>query len=244
MACFTVSFSCYATENIEQKKSHVNIYVYHLKPPFIVSNKNKLGLYYDFSDYLNNKTDKYHFETIFVPRKRIETMLEKETFNGIVLGVSPIWFKDKNEEKFLWTSSVYQDQDEFVSLAETSVDYENASSFEDKVLGGVRGFYYFGIDELVRQGIINRHNTIGEYELLQMLVLKRVDVAIVSRSTLNYLIRIKDWKDTFYTSKQPHDKYQRRVLVPHHKKAVYDDISSIIDKLSEDSAWQQILEKY
>jgi len=243
-ACYVFCFSLYCAEVATENKIHVDVYAYHLKPPFIVSNRHELGLYYDFSDYLNTKSDKYHFETVFVPRKRIESMLKQTSLDGMLLGVNPIWFNDKVEKKYLWTSNVYHDRDEFVSLAENPVDYNGADSLANIILGGVRGFYYYGIDELVSQGKINRFDTIGEYELLQMLMLKRVDVGIVSRSTLNYLIKAKDWQSKFYTSKQPHDTYQRRILIPHHNKAIYDEVSPIINKLAEDPAWQKILEKY
>ncbi len=205
---------------------------------------NKLGLYFDFSDYLSARSEKYHFDTVFVPRKRIETMLDSGKFDGILLGVNPVWFKDKAETKYLWTGNFYQDQDEIVSLPETAFEYTDPMSLSGKVLGGVRGFYYFGIDELVNKGEISRYDTIGEYELLQMLLLKRVDVGIVSRSTLKYLSKAKNWQGNFYLSKNPHDQYQRRVLVLKKDKAIYDEISLVIDNLDNDSAWQEVLSKY
>ena len=227
-----------------QDKVNVDVYVYHLKPPFIVNNAQKIGLYFDFSDYLNTKNERYHFETVFVPRKRIETMLASKKFNGILLGVSPIWFGDKSETKYLWTTSFFQDQDEVVSITDVAFEYTGPKSITGKVFGGVRGFYYFGIDELVNSGEISRYNTIGEYELLQMLLLERVDVGIVSRSTLNFLYKEKNWKNQFYLSKKPHDKYQRRILVPKYNKAIFDEISPIIDNLKHDPAWQKLIEKY
>ncbi len=238
---FIIAF-CIPT--VAKQKINVDVFVYHLKPPFIVSNTNKLGLYFDFSDYLNTKSNKYHFETVFVPRKRIETMISSKKFDGILLGVNPLWFKDKAETKYLWTSNFYQDRDEIVSLPEEAFEYTTPMSLSGKILGGVRGFYYFGIDELVSKGEITRYDTIGEYELLQMIMLKRVDVGIVSRSTLKYLSKAKNWQNKFYLSQNPHDKYQRRVLVPHNNKAIYDEISPIIDNLDNDSVWQEILKKY
>ncbi len=234
----------FSVESVSAQKINVDVFVYHLKPPFIVSNTNKLGLYFDFSAYLNSKTDKYHFETVFVPRKRIEIMLDSDKFEGILLGVNPVWFKDKAETKYLWTTSIYQDQDEVVSLAESPVEYTGVESFAGKILGGIRGFYYFGINEQVSQGKITRFDTIGEYELLQMVILKRVDAGIVSRSTLEYLTKLKGWQGKFYLSKLPHDKYERRVLVPHDKKAIFYEISPIIKLLPSDPFWKSILQQY
>ena len=77
-----------------------------------------------------------------------------------------------------------------------------------------------------------------------MIMLKRVDSGIVSRSTLEYLMKAKGWQDKFYMSKQPHDKYERRVLVPYYKKAVYDEISPIIQGLPDDPFWKTILKQY
>jgi len=234
----------FSTQAIGKDKINVDVYVYHLKPPFIVSNTNMLGLYFDFSDYLNTKTDKYHFETVFVPRKRVETMLATKKLNGILLGVNPVWFKDKSETQYLWTGNIYQDKDEFVSLLESPVEYSGAESLAGKVLGGIRGFYYFGIDEQVKQGEITRYDTIGEYELLQMVLLKRIDVGIVSRSTLDYLVKAKGWQDRFYISKQPHDKFERRVLVPLDKKDIYNEIFPIINEMNKDQFWKLILKQY
>lgn len=234
----------FSTKTIAAEKINVAVYVYHLKPPFIVSNTNRLGLYFDFSSYLNSKTNKYHFETVFVPRKRIETMLNSESLDGILLGVNPVWFKDKAETKYLWTTNIYQDQDEVVSLIENSIEYSGAGSFEGKILGGIRGFYYFGIDEQVKLGKITRVDTIGEYELLQMIILRRVDAGIVSRSTLEYLMKAKGWQGKFHLSRKPHDKYERRILIPHNKKDVFDEVSLLVKKLPNDPFWKLILKQY
>ncbi|MCI2284658.1 transporter substrate-binding domain-containing protein [Colwellia sp. MSW7] len=77
-----------------------------------------------------------------------------------------------------------------------------------------------------------------------MILLKRVDVGVVSRFTLNYLAKTKGWQNKFYISKQPHDKYQRRILVPHAQKAVYDEILPIVNGISDDPSWKEILRKY
>lgn len=243
ICAFLFSTQLFSAEIAEQK-INVDVYVYHLKPPFIVSDIYELGLYFDFSDYLNSKSDKYHFETIFVPRKRIDMMLKNNNFNGVLLGVNPTWFKDKTETKYLWTSNFYQDQDEVVSLLEMPFEYDEANSLIGRILGGVRGFYYFGVDELVSTGEISRVDTIGEYELLQMLMLKRIDVGIISHSTLSYLAKAKGWENKFHISKQPHDKYQRRILVPQHCVDIYEEIVPIVDNLANDPAWEEILQKY
>ena len=235
-------FFCFSA--IAKQKVPVDIFVYHLKPPFIVNQAERSGLYFDFATYLNTKSSNFHFRTIFVPRKRLEIMLESKSFDGILQGVSPVWFKDKAETQYLWTGNFYADQDEVVSLPEKAFEYSGPSSMIGGVLGGVRGFYYFGIDELVNKGEIVRWNTVGEFESLQMLQFKRVDFAIVSRSTLNYLSKENNWQNQFHISKVPHDTYQRRILIPFAKKNVFDDISPFVANLANDPIWQSILAQY
>jgi polar amino acid transport system substrate-binding protein len=220
------------------------MYVYHLQPPYALNTATKTGMFFDFADYINSKTERYHFTIVYVPRKRIGSMLKDGKLNGVLLGVNPLWFNDINETKFLWTGSFSEDQDEVVSSVDNSIEYTGADSLSGKVMAGVRGFYYAGISEKVNQGSIVRYDTVGEDEVLQMILLKRVDVGVVSRFTLNYLAKTKGWQNKFYISKQPHDKYQRRILVPHAQKAVYDEILPIVNGISDDPSWKEILRKY
>lgn len=222
----------------------VTLYVYHLKPPFIVDLPRERGLYYDFADFLNSKGGAYRFRTLYLPRNRIEHELEQGELDGVLLGVSPVWFRDKDEEKYLWTPPMYQDQDEIVSRVATAFDYQGPESLAGKSVGGVLGFTYFGIDQMVAQGKVARRNTVGEREVLQMVLKGRVDVGIVSRSTLDYLSTFEGLGDTLYRSAQPHDRYARRMLVPRHDKALYDFLSLVLRDLDEDGDWQAILARY
>ncbi|HEX5842477.1 MAG TPA: transporter substrate-binding domain-containing protein [Pseudomonas sp.] len=236
--------ACCALPALAREARQVTVYAYHLKPPFIVDLQQELGLYYDFSRYLNSKGDAYHFQTQFVPRNRVEQDLERETLDGVLLGVSPPWFHDKQERKYLWTPGFYEDRDEIISLKQTAFTYRGPQSLIGKRLGGVLGFTYFGVDPLVAAGKIDRSNTVGEREVLQMVLKGRVDVGIVSRSTLNYLIAREGWQEQFHLSAKPHDIFTRRVLVPRSHQDVYRYLLPILKGMAKDPQWQALLRQY
>jgi len=225
-------------------KEQITIYAYHLKPPYIISIEEKMGLYFDFSRYLNSKAGPYQFQTSFMPRKRIEIYLNRGELNGILIGVNPVWFKDKAKTKYSWTSTIFEDQDEVVSHAEAPVEYHGPKSLKGLSLGGVLGFYYFGITEAVHAGEIKPTYLEDESSVLQMLIYKRIDTGIVSRSTLDYLVKENDWQDRFHISSIPHDKYSRHILLPLKYSKLYKYIESIIVNINEDPMWQKVLLKY
>ncbi|WP_439886413.1 substrate-binding periplasmic protein [Pseudomonas sp. MBLB4123] len=242
LACFLLAL-CLASAQVLGSQ-HIKVYAYHLKPPFIVDLQQRQGLYFDFSDYLNSKGDAYRFETLYLPRNRIEHDLDHGHLDGVVIGVNPLWFQDQAQERFLWTPSLYQDQDEIVSLTGTGLNYRGPESLSGLHLAGVLGFSYHGIDDWVAAGKIDRSDTPGEREVLLMLLKGRVDVGIVSRSTLDYLIEREGWQGLFHVSPTPHDRFARRLLLPPGQEALYHYLLPILEQLPQDPAWQAILERY
>ena len=227
-----------------QAKELVNVYVYHLKPPFVVDLVKQQGLYFDFSKYMNEASPNYEFHTIFVPRKRITSMLEQGKFDGILLGVNPVWFKDKEETKYLWSDTVLIDRDDFVSLKDNPFEYTQPMSLKGKILGGVRGFYYRGINELVEQKEITRVDTVGEDALLHMLLNKRIDTAIISQSAFKYMTQDEELRSQFHLSKIPHDEFARRILFPKNLEALYQELHPKINAMYSDKLWQNKVSSY
>ncbi len=240
----TLAFLVFSSPLTAKDKILVPVYVYHLKPPYILDIENETGLYYDFSRYLSHKSERYEFYTIYLPRKRVDIYLNRKMVDGILLGVNPTWFQDQARKKYLWSTPVFYDQDEIISLATKPFEYLGPESLIDKSLGGVLGFYYQGIDSLVSQGKIKRKNAHSETSVLKMILSKRVDLGIVSRSTYLYLSTNENWEDKFHLSLKPHDIFTRHVLIPHKNKAIYDHITPLLSNIKDDPEWQRILKKH
>lgn len=222
-----------------QQKMRVNVYAYHLFPPLIIDLTNQEGLYFDLVSEFNRRSDKYIFELVYVPRPRINKMLANDELDGVLLGANPKWFNDNEQTKFLWTSPVLEDTDNIVSSANTPFDYQGPDSLKGKSVGGIQGFYYFGIDELVKLGQIARYDARREVELLTLLQKGRVDTAIVSRVTFNYLAKKHGWESEFHIAQRPHDKFFRQILIPKYNQAYFEHINGLTEGLLENMDWYQ-----
>jgi polar amino acid transport system substrate-binding protein len=239
-----LSFSLLPFVAAGENKPLIPVYVYHQQPPYIIDFSMQKGLYFEFVKRLNTLSDNYRFEVIFIPRKRVERMLDEHSMEGILLGVNPKWFKDKDETKYLWSSVVFNDRDEIVSLKSKPVEYSGPDSLTDMVIAGVRGFYYYGINELVLANKAKRIDTVNEPDLFTMLLKQRADVTIISKLTFNYMIKENNWKNSFHLSTKPHDIYQRRILIPHKMAKIHQPLQQHIIKIQQDTTWQDTLANY
>ena len=219
-------------------------YVYHLKPPFITDVQKEQGLYFAFADYVNRKLGRTALRTEFMPRKRLEQLVASSEFEGIVLGVNPVWFHDIEEKRFLWTATLMNDRDELISPISRPVQYHGPESLHGKTVGGVSGHYYYGIDEAVKAGQLQREDTDSELQNLTKLRVNRVDATVISRSTFDYLMRHYGGREFYFLSDRPHDVFARRVLVPHKRRDVYLWLDPIMQQMPQDPEWQKIVQSF
>lgn len=236
MACTWAGLS-YGTDYI--------LYAYHLKPPYIIDRDKETGLYYDMARYLNSKVPGHTFRTVYLPRRRLENDLELGRLNGLVIGVNPAWFKDEQRTRYLWTPAILHDTDIVVSRAVRPVAYEGPESLADHLVGLSFGYYYFGIDEQVRAGRIRRDDAINEEASLDKLWRQRIDAAVVTRRTYEYLLRQRpEWQGQFFVARKPHDDFDRMILIPREFAAVAPELALAVGAMAHDAEWQKQLRRY
>lgn len=240
----TVANAAESSPAVSTEPATVTAYVYHLKPPFITDVQKEQGLYFAFADYVNRKLGRKALKTEYVPRKRLEQLVHGSDFDGIVLGVNPVWFRDIEEKQYLWTSVLMNDRDELVSPASRPVQYHGPESLFGKAVGGVHGHYYYGIDEAVKLGQLRREDTDSEMQNLTKLRVNRIDVTIISRSTFDYLTSHYGGREHYMLSDRPHDVFARRILIPHRRRDVYTWLEPLMKDLPDDPAWQAIVKSY
>ncbi len=223
----------------------VKVYSYHLKPPLILDQMTGRGLYNDMLSYLNKENTAYRFELIYLPRRRLDLLVNSGALDGLVIGVSPVWFNDKAEKKFLWTLPVMSDTDDVVSSKIRPFEFTGAQSMNGMRIGLVLGYYYYGVSELITEGKIQRDDASSEEHSFRKLIAGRIDAAIISRSNYDYEMKNHpDLQGQFHISKNPHDQYDRQILVPLSMPKVQQQINVILRNAVHDPIWQKLVNAY
>jgi len=225
-------------------KALVYLYTYHNKPPFVINQAKEEGLYFDLAASLSEHSPLYDFKTVYMPRKRLDHIISRQQLHGIVLGAAPRWFNDPDETVFRWSVGFYQDRDEFVSLKSAPFNYKKPSSFENKSLATVAGYYYFGINEAVLENKLSRVDTVGELQVLELIAKQRVDFGIVSYSVFKYLIKNGDVIDIYHTSPIPHDEFQRRAFSPKALTPALEEFNRLIQRFKKQGHLASLIGQY
>lgn len=203
------------------------------------------GIYPDLVAHLNRQNlPGLTFKLIYLPRKRLQLMVEEARLDGIVIGMMPHWFNDSAQQKYLWTVPFATDRFVVISRTGSGLDPSVAGSMSGRSIGMVLGYVYPDLDDwIARLGLV-RADAKSEEINLEKLRLGRVDCVAVAESVARYYIKTHDGAGKFQLLDTPSGPAERRFLVPHAKAAVFDKLAPVIRKLKDDPAWQRITARY
>ncbi len=222
----------------------VAMYTYHTHPPFITGKQE--GLTLDLAKYLTEKSDgRFVFQVVSVSRPRLNMVLEK-TDPIVVPWVNPVWFKDLDETRYLWSKNVLmEDANGIISHRDRSLIYEGPSSLSGLRFGGIRGHNYTGIDDFIRNSEttrrVNADNHVANFQKLKK---GRIDVTLTPESAARYLIKEHSLSEDLYLSPKPHSRYSRRMMVPNARDDIMAFINEVLAASGDDEAWSQMFERY
>ena len=205
----------------------VHLLSYHNHPPFVTAPG--VGETYQLAAKLNAAAPTgWHFEVELLPRMRLNQRLQSWiggdcpapscADNWIVPWVNPQWgFRPKGGDPYAWQAQM-DDANVIVSRQAAPIDYQTPSSLDGKILAGIRGHHYVGIDERVASGQIKRIDSNVERDNLLMLLYGRVDAVLLPSSTVRYLLQrdplLRDRATEFYLAPIAHQRYTRSIMLP------------------------------
>ncbi len=220
----------------------VEVYNYHKAPPFVIGPEQ--GLSYDLVRYLNRKgAGQYHFVLTHLPKKRLERELELGR-QVIVPWASAEAFQGTYAYRYRWTNSLMNDGNVYISARNNPVEISDLSNLNNKLVGGLLGYRYRGVDEGVRRGTVKRTNVPDERALLRLVSHHRVDVGIVSQSSARYLIKEIGLEDQIHLGERKQSIYARQILINGYMPRLKEFLNEVVITMKKDPEWVAIMAKY
>lgn len=199
------------------------------------------GMYQTLIGLINRQQQDYLLELKYIPRKRLNSLLESGDWQGAVIGANPQWFSDIGKRRYLWSRAIVHDRDVFVVRNNSTIKYQKPEDMMGRKLAMPRGFYYAGITELVRQGHITTVETSNALQDLRLLLSGRVEVAIMSPLTLAFFERHFFRPDSFRRLPLPQAEFARHLFFSPMSMAEYEQLQPVIDEVISGRDWHYYL---
>ncbi|WP_255991802.1 hypothetical protein [Chitinolyticbacter albus] len=217
----------------------VPLYVYHDFPPYLVA-----GLP-DLSEALirilnREAAGRYHFELTVLPRRRVDALIAKANWEGVVAWVNPQWIGN-NARHLAWSPPLIDEIEWWVvrdALPLTQAQIEQGRGYR---FGGLLGHRYVELDAAVRAGGLTRFDTASMQSLAHMLLAGRVDVITMPDSTEQWFAdRWPAWRGATHLVSR-NSAYQRFLLSNAADAQLTHFLAEAVPAIRADPAWPQPL---
>lgn len=240
-----LSLGTYSYENTTAIKN-VQVVVYYDYPPFYIK-KNGSGLGKELADYLTSKSNgKYSFNHVYLPKGRLDKMLQNPKWIGIVVWLNPKFVNDQSMTKYIWSQPIMHEIDYVASSRENPIDYKDQTSLYGHTIGTVLNHRYADIEDALKAGKIKQVNSSGQEAVVGMLLKKRIDVAFISKSTIKWFEKeFLDFNQKIYLAKKHRNEFDRYILITRTlDKNIADFILKSAENLKNDKDWHKRASKY
>jgi polar amino acid transport system substrate-binding protein len=237
----------------------INLYAYHLQPPFVLSMEQRTGLMFEVAELLSRQVNAVHsFDVRVLPRARLNKTLAgwiddhcavagatECDDNWILLWVIPAWgWGEDAEQRYLWVD-LFKDEDLVVSTQQRKVAYRNANSLIGQRFAALRGHRYpQGVEELMQQGKINREDGNDVRASLMRIHSQRAEVTVIRRLAFNYYLQndqqLKPIAADFYVAPQPFNQFTLQAMIP----LTRPDLRDMLERAKADPAWGALFARY
>jgi polar amino acid transport system substrate-binding protein len=212
------------------------LFSYHLKPPFVLDERARTGLYPELLPLLARHLGR-PLTLSYLPRLRLLELLAHQRLPGAVLGVSPLWFEPSPILR--WTPPLLEDADLLVSRRTLPIA---AAQLVGRRLALPRGYRVPSLQDDLRAGRIAVSEPDTEPSALAMLLHGRVDAALLTLRTLQALLRDRpDWRAQLHVDADPVGRYELGILVPPALEGEHGAVSMAVRRLRRDPAYPALL---
>jgi polar amino acid transport system substrate-binding protein len=189
---------------------------------------------------------RYRFVPTLLPKGRLDQMLQHGGWQGMVAWLNPRFVNDETKSRYVWTKALMQETDLVVSRVDAPVEFTGVQSLRGKVLGTVLNQRYADVEDMIASEQLRRSDAPSQENSVRKLLLKRVDVVFISRSTLNGLHqRVPEFDNKLHVSAQPRNSFTRHImLTPGLPPELIRYVQTTAAKLDSNPSWRDIAARY
>ncbi|MBB5203522.1 polar amino acid transport system substrate-binding protein [Inhella inkyongensis] len=220
----------------------LRIYAYHLKPPFLLDKAGRRGLYPALVALLQEHLPQWKLELSYLPRKRLDLLLEAGQLDGAVIGVSPLWFSPEVRAANAWTNALLEDADLLISLRSRPISFAGPKSLRGIRLALPRGYLVPGVNQAIAAGDIQRTEPESEVNAMAMLVRGHADAVVVTELTYRaWLLDNPSWINRLVHDVPPLGRFELGLLVPPRLAGSLQALNEAVSRTRRSRAWEALI---
>lgn len=197
------------------------------------------GIMYDVLEYIAKK-EGYHVRGEGFPKKRHELMMERGELDAIPNAKE--WI-DKPEE-YIFSDTVVKARDVIFSLKKNPLSYRKVEDLFGKQGIGILGYSYPPLSKYFKEGIILRHDTTNEIQMLQMLRKYRADFGIINELVGKWLIKQQGWQKQFLVSEEDVGFFNYRYMFSKQWEPFVKKLNVHLEEMKQNRTLHSIIKQY
>ncbi len=174
---------CSATAAAVEK---VSLYSDYTTAPFAVEGVAPESSYtIKLAKWLSDQSQgRYLFEARQIPRLRLNRIVARADWQGVVAWANPVWFDDPERQRFLWSAALMGDHDVLLSRQADDLHFTLQGPPKPLRLGAIHGYLYADLEPFIRRGMLLREDVHNDLSNVRKLQRGRVDVVVLQASAL------------------------------------------------------------
>ncbi|ALS97976.1 substrate-binding periplasmic protein [Lacimicrobium alkaliphilum] len=213
----------------------VTVYAYHSDPPLYLPEKNN-DLSQEWVKKFNHWQDQVEFRLVHLQRTELNRLVDAGK-PYVILWANPLWFAFRDSQ-LQSSEPIFWDADIVISSSQQPLQYQGPEDFRGLRLGGRKGFYYKGLEQIIEDRELLRVDVGHDIDNYQRLSRNEIDAFIMTRASFLYWQQHKPELKELYVARTPHDAYSRHLLVSHGYQNLLPLINDFVEHCAQSLQWQ------
>ena len=222
----------------------VTLYTHYGSAPFAVDEQPASSYSVRLAAWLTAQSaGRYQFVARQLPKLRLERLLARDDWSGVVAWGNPAWFGDPQRQRFLWSRGLMRDSDLLVSRQTERVSQAALDAGPPRRFGGIIGHRYAALERYLQSGQLLREDAQTEVSNARKLRHGRVDVLLVQASSLPYLrAQFEDFEQWAYVDKPPLVQFERYLFTSRGNGRLMAFLDQALLKLEQAPEWRELMQ--